>query len=44
MRHTIWDWIVEADEWIGEAALDAMLAMLIASVATESLRFVVAFL
>jgi hypothetical protein len=38
MRRKIWEWIVEADAWIGWAALDAAIAVLGAVIATESLR------
>ena len=44
MRRMIWEWIVDADAWIGEAALDGVLAVVLALIATESLRSLIASL
>jgi hypothetical protein len=38
MRRAVWEWIVQADDWITEAALDAATAVIVALVVTESLR------
>ena len=44
MRRMIWEWIVDADAWVGEVALDGVLAFVLALVAMESLRSLVAYL
>jgi hypothetical protein len=44
MRRAIWEWIVDADDWIIEAVLDAAVAVLLAAAAVASLRFLIAFL
>jgi hypothetical protein len=44
MLHMLWEWIVEADAWIGGAALDAALALLGAAALVQSLRSVIACL
>ena len=44
MLRTIWHWIVDADDWIGEAVLDGAVAFVVALIATESLRSLVASL
>ena len=42
--HTIWEWIVRADDRVGDVALDAGLAITVAAVATELLRSLLACL
>ena len=44
MRHTIWEWIVRADDRVGDVALDAGLAIAVAAVATEILRSLLGYL
>jgi hypothetical protein len=44
MRRRIWEWIVEIDDQIMEVAVVAALAVLLAAVATASLRLVFASL
>lgn len=41
MRRMIWKWVVDADAWVVEATVDAMLAALLALVVAEGLRFLV---
>jgi len=40
----MWKWIVDADEWVGEVVLDGAVAIVLALVATESLRSLIASL
>ena len=44
MQRSIWKWIVDADEEIIEVALDLGVSLVVAWVATESLRSIVASL
>lgn len=44
MQRTIWEWIVRADDRIGDVALDAGLAVAVAAVTTELLRSLLAYL
>jgi hypothetical protein len=43
MRPLIWEWIVEADNYVGELALDAALAILSVAVNSGSLRSFIAW-
>lgn len=38
MRHAIREWIVDADGWMTELLMDGLMAVVVALVATESLR------
>lgn len=40
----IWKWIVDADEWIGELALDGAVTVILALVVTGCLRLLVSLL
>ena len=44
MPRTIWEWIVRMDDRIGDIMLDAGLAIVLAAVATEVLRSLLAHL
>jgi hypothetical protein len=44
MQRTIWEWIVRADDRVGDVALDAGIAIVLAAIATELLRSLVALL
>jgi hypothetical protein len=44
MQRTIWEWIVRMDERIGDVMLDAGIAVVLAAVATEVLRSLLAHL
>jgi hypothetical protein len=43
MWRVIWERIVDADDWIIEAVLDAAVAIAVALVATESLRCLIEY-
>jgi hypothetical protein len=38
MQRTIWKWIVDADDRVGDVALDAGLAIVLAAICTEVLQ------
>jgi hypothetical protein len=42
MPRTIWEWIVRMDERIGEVVLDAGIAVVLAAIATQVLRALLA--
>ncbi len=44
MQRAIWEWIVRADDRVGDVALDAGLAVVVAAVATEIVRSLLAYL
>ncbi len=44
MQRTIWEWIVRADDRVGDVVLDAGLAVAVAAVATEILQSLLAYL
>ena len=41
MGRRFWQWVVDADDWIVEVAVDGVLALLLAFITAESLRILV---
>jgi hypothetical protein len=44
MQRTIWEWLVRMDDRIGDVMLDAGIAIVLAAVATQALRLLLAYL
>jgi hypothetical protein len=44
MPRTIWEWIVSMDDHIGDAVIDAGIAITLAAIATASLRLLLDYL
>jgi len=44
MGRRFWQWVVDADDWIGEVAVDGVLALLLAFITVESLRILVSLM